>query len=273
MNDVKFFVPFTKSDNDQKIVEGYASSEALDSHGEIVSFEGIKKALPDYMKYANIREMHQWSAVGKTISAVPDEASKALYLVAKVVDEEAWKKCKEGVYTGFSIGGRIVKKVGNIIEQLELNEISLVDRPANPEAMFSVVKFAHDVQKSEGEMEDEVESNEEADGEWERMEGVRIARRIVETAEDLSYTASYMGAIGHSQTKDYLKVAIENLKMAGLVELALSLESVQAAYDQEEEEEMAKLNEINQEIKDFKDSLKYKKNWQSKYYNTLKKVN
>jgi hypothetical protein len=53
----------------------------------------------------------------------------------------AWKKCQEGVYNGFSIGGNIIEKIGNSIEKLRLIEISVVDRPANPEALFSVVKF------------------------------------------------------------------------------------------------------------------------------------
>lgn len=135
------FVGFTKKNDDQHIVEGWASSEALDSQGEVVKLTAIEKALPDYMKFANIRQMHQWSAVGKAIHAKVDSVKKGLYLVAKIVDKEAWEKVKEGVYSGFSIGGRIMKRVDNVIEDLALTEISLVDRPANPEAVFEVVKM------------------------------------------------------------------------------------------------------------------------------------
>src|SRR3990167_11221626 len=157
MNDFRRFIEFTKKDEDQRIVEGYASTEALDSQGEIVEKDAITRALDGYLgmwdeekkrwKYAGIREMHQLSAVGKTMKAKVDD--KGLYIEGKVIDKEAWEKVKEGVYAGFSIGGKIVKQVGNRIKDLKLSEISLVDRPANPEAVFLMVK----VDKS-GEMQD-----------------------------------------------------------------------------------------------------------------------
>jgi hypothetical protein len=59
------------------------------------------------------------------------------------VDAEAWEKVTEGVYKGFSIGGRATKRDDlnkSIITGLKLTEISLVDRPANPEATFDVFK-------------------------------------------------------------------------------------------------------------------------------------
>lgn len=120
------------------VVCGYASTEALDSQGEIVKREAIEGALADYMTAANVREMHQPSAVGKCIEARIDD--KGLYIEAKIVDPTAAMKVSESVYTGFSIGGRAMKKAGGIIESLRLTEISLVDRPANPEAVFTMFK-------------------------------------------------------------------------------------------------------------------------------------
>lgn len=139
MNDnLDLYIPFTKKDNEKKLVFGYASTEAVDSQGEIVSKQAITEALPDYMKFANIREMHQPSAVGKTKSAKIDK--KGLFISAKVVDPLAWTKIKEGVYNGFSIGGRKLTSVGKKITKLKLSEISLVDRPANPESVFTLFK-------------------------------------------------------------------------------------------------------------------------------------
>ncbi len=136
---IKLYGVFTKRNNDEQTVEGIASSEAVDSQGEIVELAAISKALPGYMKYANLREMHQWSAVGKAIQAKIDD--KGLFIKGHIVDPVAWQKVKEGVYNGFSIGGKVLSKVGNKIQDLVLNEISLVDRPANPEAIFSMVKM------------------------------------------------------------------------------------------------------------------------------------
>ena len=135
---LSFYTPFAKTDDEKRMVYGYASTEAVDSQGEVVKKDALKKAINDYMKFANIREMHQPSAVGKTKQANID--SKGLYIAAKVVDDNAWKKVKEGVYNGFSIGGRIKQMDDNEITDLTLSEISLVDRPANPEAVFDVYK-------------------------------------------------------------------------------------------------------------------------------------
>jgi phage head maturation protease len=140
---MKLFVPFdiSKADDAERIVEGYASTEALDSQGEIVTRKAMESALPDWLKFGNIREMHQPSAVGVAMTAEHDD--KGLKLCAKIVDPLAWEKVKEGVYKGFSIGGRVTNrdKVNkSIITGIHLTEISLVDRPANPEALFDVWK-------------------------------------------------------------------------------------------------------------------------------------
>ena len=61
----------------------------------------------------------------------------ATRIVVHVVDPIAVAKVKNQVYRGFSIGGRVTQReAGNskVITGLVLNEISLVDRPANPEA-------------------------------------------------------------------------------------------------------------------------------------------
>src|SRR5207247_2508564 len=43
-------------------------------------------------------------------------------------------------YKGFSVGGKSISKIGDTIEEFKLTEISLVDRPANPEARIDVWK-------------------------------------------------------------------------------------------------------------------------------------
>jgi HK97 family phage prohead protease len=139
---MKIFVPIAKIDDEQRLVFGYATTEALDAHGEVVKREAIAAALPQYMRFGNIREMHQLSAVGVAKEAEFD--AKGLYVKAKVVDDEAWAKVREGVYKGFSIGGRVTRRDAadrKLITGVELNEISLVDRPANPEAMIDAYKI------------------------------------------------------------------------------------------------------------------------------------
>ena len=138
---MRLYAPIAKIDEAQHMVFGYASTEALDSQGEIVKREALEAALPDYMRFANIREMHQPSAVGVATEAEMDE--RGLYLAARIVDPVAWEKVTSGVYKGFSIGGSVVQRdtaQKHVITGVKLSEISLVDRPANPEAVFTMYK-------------------------------------------------------------------------------------------------------------------------------------
>jgi len=140
---MKIYLPIAKVDAEKREVWGYASTEARDDQGEIVKREALTAALGDYMRFANIREMHQLSAVGVAREAAVDD--KGLYVGARIVDDQAWQKVVEGVYKGYSIGGRVTQRDPadyQTITGLVLNEISLVDRPANPEAVFDYWKAA-----------------------------------------------------------------------------------------------------------------------------------
>src|SRR4051812_13106038 len=126
---MRFYGTITKIDAEHRMVWGYASTEAEDSQGEIVRRDALEAALADYMRFANIREMHRPSAVGIATEAALDD--KGLYLGAKIVDDDAWEKVVEGVYKGFSIGGRVTSRDPadrTIITGVSLTEISVVDR-------------------------------------------------------------------------------------------------------------------------------------------------
>jgi HK97 family phage prohead protease len=138
---MRFYAPIAKVDGEQRMVWGYASTDAEDDQGEIITRDALAAALADYLKFANIREMHQMSAVGVAEEAAVDD--KGLYVGARIVDPRAWDKVTSGVYKGFSVGGRIRARDPrdrNVITALSLTEISLVDRPANPDAVFDCWK-------------------------------------------------------------------------------------------------------------------------------------
>lgn len=123
-------------------VWGYASTESVDSDGETVTADAMKAALPGYMKWANVREMHQAKAAGTAIEAEVQDDGRT-WFGAHIIDSEAVKKVKSGVYKGFSIGGKVTERDQlnkTVIKGINLVEVSLVDRPANPEAVFTVVK-------------------------------------------------------------------------------------------------------------------------------------
>lgn len=138
---MRFYAPIAKVDAEQHMVWGYASTEAEDDQGETITRDALAAALGDYLKFANIREMHQMSAVGIAEEAGVDD--RGLYVGARIVDGPAWDKVTSGVYKGFSVGGRVKSRSPvdrNVITALALTEISLVDRPANPEAVFDCWK-------------------------------------------------------------------------------------------------------------------------------------
>lgn len=143
--DVEMFAEITKIDAKTRTVFGYASTEARDRQGEIVTRDAIMKALPGYMLWKNVREMHMPSAVGTAIEAQMD--AKGLWFGCHVSDDRAWKKVEDKVYKGFSIGGRVLSRDDSdksIVTGVDITEISLVDRPANPEARFELIKRSGD---------------------------------------------------------------------------------------------------------------------------------
>src|SRR3989442_15418669 len=101
---MRFYWPIAKVDAEQRMVWGYASTEAEDDQGETVSREALAAALDDYMRFANIREMHQPSAVGIAKEAAGHE--KGFYLRAQIADGGARPKAVQSLYKGFPSGGR-----------------------------------------------------------------------------------------------------------------------------------------------------------------------
>ena len=141
----KLYAEITKmeaQDDGTVKVWGYASSEAVDSDGEVIAAEAMKAAIPDYMKFGAVREMHGSNAAGTAIEINVEDDGRTFF-GAHIVDPVAVTKVKTGVYKGFSIGGSVTARDElnkSQITGLKLTEISLVDRPANPDAVFTCFK-------------------------------------------------------------------------------------------------------------------------------------
>ena len=106
-------------------VWGYASSEAVDSDGEVIAAEAMKAAIPDYMKFGAVREMHGQNAAGTAIEINVEDDGRTFF-GAHIVDPVAVTKVKTGVYKGFSIGGsyrpRRVEQVANHGPEADRNQ-------------------------------------------------------------------------------------------------------------------------------------------------------
>ena len=164
---MKFAFPISKTEkleDGRLLIEGVATSEALDLQGEILDYEGSKRA---FEKWAgNIREAHDpKKPVGKAIEVIPDDGAKTIsvraFISAGAKDTQA--KVEDGTLAMFSVGGGIptktkMEKVGSkpVRRVLEwpMTELSLVDVGANPDAAVSVAKAAGVEEEEEPEKKD-----------------------------------------------------------------------------------------------------------------------
>jgi hypothetical protein len=148
------FLPLMKVDLDRRLVTGVATAETPDRSGEICDYASSKPYFEKWSAEAlaasggkslgAVRAMHGKIAAGKLTDIAFDDDEKRVVVAAKIVDDDEWRKVTEGVYTGFSQGGRYVKRwpddTGLIRYTAEPHEISLVDLPCLPDATFEVVK-------------------------------------------------------------------------------------------------------------------------------------
>lgn len=154
--DFRLFIPLTKVDVEKRLVFGTLAEEIPDRAGEIMDYESARpefekwssdiEAASDGRSVGNLRAMHGQVAAGKLESLAFDDAGKRIEACGKVVDDAEWQKVLEGVYTGFSMGGRYLKRWPDS-ENPSLTrytpqpvEVSLVDNPCIPTATFEVVK-------------------------------------------------------------------------------------------------------------------------------------
>lgn len=143
---MQFVIPLRKIDEEKRLVVGRAVQEVPDRSKEILDYETAKPAFEEWSKSfeqatgglskGNIRVMHNPKIVaGKVVEMSFNDQDKAIDIVAKIVDDNEWKKVVEGVYTGFSVGGSYSKKWqdGELTRYTpKVSEVSLVDRPCIP---------------------------------------------------------------------------------------------------------------------------------------------
>ena len=153
-HDFTLYAPISKINEEKRTVGGWATTEDIDKQSEVVDYLGSKEAFANWQ--GNIREMHEPKAVGKAVEVIPNDGEKKIWVEAYVSKgaEDTWQKIKEGILTGFSIGGQTIKKTQQFLKDMSsgdqkminrilkyrLNELSLVDNPANPLCSFALVK-------------------------------------------------------------------------------------------------------------------------------------
>lgn len=141
---LKTWLPLRRAEekDGRRMAWGYASTETPGSTTKvIVTNRAIRKVLPGWLEWGNIREMHGMVAAGNT---VPEDAAmdeRGLYIGAQIDDDQAWKKIVGKTYKGFSVGIRYrpsrmtdhpTRPGVRVIDEdaIEtMDEISICDRP------------------------------------------------------------------------------------------------------------------------------------------------
>lgn len=168
-DNVRLSMPFSKVDQERRIVSGFATLDNVDRQSDIVTTDASLKAFAKFR--GNIREMHQPISVGKMVSFKEDkyfdpDTKKfytGVYVSAYISKgaQDTWEKVLDGTLSGFSIGGRMNKyedaydekldKSIRIIKEYDLVELSLVDNPANQFANILSVEKVDGVDMIKGE--------------------------------------------------------------------------------------------------------------------------
>ena len=134
-----------KNDDGTLTVYGKATDDSIDMDQQICDPLWLETAMPEWFKSGgNIREQHSNIAAG--VAKEYEQKGDGHYISALVVDPVSVKKVETGVLKGFSIGiksPRVVRDTkavnGRIIDG-QIIEVSLVDRPANPNAKLIMAK-------------------------------------------------------------------------------------------------------------------------------------
>ena len=138
-------VKTNKNDDGTLTVYGKATDDSLDIDQQIADDAWLSRAMPEwFMTGGNIREQHSNIAAG--VAKEYEAKSDGHYISALVVDPVSVRKVETGVLKGFSIGIRAPRVVrdtkavnGRIIDG-QIVEVSLVDRPANPNCQLVLAK-------------------------------------------------------------------------------------------------------------------------------------
>ena len=153
---LKLAVPFTTKLDDNSdsgledvTIEGFASTQDLDSAGDVVLASAWTNGLQRYKLNPILLFNHDYDKpIGKAISVevVSGQGLKIKGLVIPEADDNVYHLVKKGVLSTFSVGFRVKDAEYDsttgifVIKEAELYEISIVSVPANQASTFSLSK-------------------------------------------------------------------------------------------------------------------------------------
>lgn len=233
--DLRFYIPFGEGSIEKRadgslMVKGTATSERLDSQGDIVDYGATVDAYNRvYKSRGSIREMHQsHSAAGVATQFDFDDVAKKVSVTSLIVDPIAIKKIEAGVYKGYSIGGRVretktemtkgedgAEKTARRIMKYDWTETSLVDQGANGDSndLMPIVKAAAP------DDEDEKDGGADEDKEKDGKKPNPFAAKKLETADIIAALAK-MSPEEQAAVLDKAKAPIDRAAVEQMIDAA-----------------------------------------------------
>ena len=214
------YFAITKADKNEDgtlMVYGKATDDSLDIDEQICDPVWLDTAMPNWFKTGgNIREQHSSIAAG--VAKEYEKKADGHYINVLVVDPVSVKKVDSGVLKGFSIGiksPRVIRDTkaanGRIIDG-QIVEVSLVDRPANPNCQLVLAKSV-DGESGVWKVEELIEKSDEV-----TPETTEVVAEVV--AEEAVVEAAVEEAPVAEETPVAEEAAVEETPIAEIVEEA-----------------------------------------------------
>ena len=222
---------------------GPASAELLDSQGDVIRIDAVKKALPELLKRARVTVDHKDQIVGEIVESFEkkgliyktevrppndEELSKfcslekekeALFVLAKVWDDteycrEVRKAIENGDYRSYSISGNVLNSrpckssegCTRIVSDLNLSAVTICRSGANPAAQF-------DILKEEKEMPEEVTNAEKKETEFLTRSDFEAYRNDLEKRlEPISRIDEILGILKAEEKDTGPKLELEKIR-------------------------------------------------------------
>ncbi len=148
---IKSIMNQSEDEEEDRTIEGYASTDAIDRVGDRIWPEAFREGLANYLRNPILLYNHDLDKpIGRILEL--DILPDGLYIKARIAKgtplaDEVWTLIQQGVLNALSICttsdiiGEVDAEGINNINRWDLAEISVVTVPANQDAIFSIVKI------------------------------------------------------------------------------------------------------------------------------------
>lgn len=143
---ITFQSPFTGRDIESRMVYGYASTGAVDSHGTVFEPSWWPNAIQAYLQDRSISALHTTPNVG--FAPILEATERGLWIGARVEDNDVWTNVASGKWNGFSIRAVPLSREERLIDgkkvqyfpRFVLLDITIGPLPSNEEAVHQLVE-------------------------------------------------------------------------------------------------------------------------------------